>query len=571
MKISLYLSVLLLAAACNTRDTNATGGTNTETQYITRTDTLYMERNQSISPANSYSDLFLDSVSVGQFMSKENISGGDEQALKSFYNYRNNQYAWFTSQGFTEQARGFWNLQDKLGTKASKSLRDQMDTLLNNDSLRVSRYDTAVLQTELALTKAYLDFYAANRQDTHFAGIPAENAIPVMKMNTMALADSLLRQPGDSMSNTSNPQDQYGRLKQQLRMYVNMARSGNGQPLPANVKKLKKGSNSADVKALKIRLQQTGVLAPNDTSSVYNDSLANAIKMFQQQNGMKATGTITDSLVRFMNVPSEERIQKIIVNLYRAQWMPVRQEANYIAVNIPEFMLKVYENNAPIFEIPVAVGKEGTSTTMFNGNLNQVVFSPYWNIPVSIVKYELLPKMKANPKYLDSRNMEIVGNKDAEVPRIRQKPGKGNALGRVKFLFPNRYDIYFHDTYNEEVFKKENRAVSHGCIRLQDPEKLANYLLKDDKSWTPEKIHTAMQGDKEQYVKVSPPVPVWITYYTAWVNDNGQMEYRPDLYGHDSETAQMLFDNRNLSATNYSVDSLNKKTTDTSKKVLKKP
>ncbi|MEO6584617.1 MAG: L,D-transpeptidase family protein [Ferruginibacter sp.] len=229
------------------------------------------------------------------------------------------------------------------------------------------------------------------------------------------------------------------------------------------------------------------------------------------------------------------------MNIQRAQWMPASTEANYISVNIPDYMLNVYENNAKVFEIPVAVGKEGTSTTMFTGDLNQIVFSPYWNIPKSIVKNELLPKIKTNPNYLKSRNMEVVGKNDS-LPTIRQLPGKDNALGKVKFLFPNRYDIYFHDTYAKGVFDKQVRAVSHGCIRLADAEKLANYLLRNNNAWTPEKINAAMNSDKEQYVKLSPSMPVIITYYTTWVDETGGLNFRNDLYDNDSKLAQMMFE-----------------------------
>lgn len=321
---------------------------------------------------------------------------------------------------------------------------------------------------------------------------------------------------------------------------MQMAKGDSSPAINIKANQFKKGSSSAAVTVLKKKLIRSGDLPAGDTSSMYNDSLAMAVQRYQTKNGMVATGKITDTLIRDMNVPAKQRLQQLIINLYRAQWMPVNRETNYVAVNIPDFLLTVYENNQPVFDIPVAVGKEGTGTTIFTGDMNQVVFSPYWNIPASIVRNEILPKMKANPKYLESRNMERMGGPDS-LPVIRQKPGKENALGRVKFLFPNRYDIYLHDTNNKEIFNKSVRAVSHGCIRLQEPEKLANYILRNDKSWTPEKIHAAMEGSKEQYVEVSPAVPVWITYYTAWVDDNGLMHYRDDIYKHDAEAGRMLF------------------------------
>jgi murein L,D-transpeptidase YcbB/YkuD len=207
--------------------------------------------------------------------------------------------------------------------------------------------------------------------------------------------------------------------------------------------------------------------------------------------------------------------------------------------------------------MPVVVGKEGTHTMMFSGVLNQVVFSPYWNIPESIVRNEKLPKIKSDPGYLKSKNMEITG-KNKDLPVIRQLPGKDNALGRVKFLFPNRYDIYFHDTYAKEIFKKDVRAVSHGCIRLLDAEKMAGYLLRNDKNWTPAKIHDAMNSGKEQFVKISPGMPVVITYLTAWVDETGHLNFRNDVYNNDKQVSQMMFGDYIMPGTINVQDTLKK-------------
>ena len=542
MRITNYLAAAIFLFSCNTKDsssTNALGTTNTDTRYETRADTVYVVRNADITPANAYSDLFLDPVVMSQFMSSNNLSGDEAGRYKSFYNYRNMQFAWFTSQGFTEQAKGFWNLQDKLGSKADKALRNRMDTLLNNDSLIVSRFDTSIQQTELGLTKAYLEFYRSNSQKTNFANVSPEMAIPVRKFNTLALADTILSRRFDSSMAQSS--SQYLLLKQKLQQYRSMATDTSWSVIKGSAKQMKKGTSSVDVAVLKKRLQLLTGSNINDTSSVFNDSLTTAIKNFQVANRMRPTGLITDSVLRLINVPAEKRIQQIIINLTRAQWMPATSDSSYISVNIPDYILSVYENKTKVFDMPVAVGKEGTNTTMFTGDLNQVVFSPYWNIPVSIVKNEILPKMRADKNYLKSRNMEQVGKNDS-LPTIRQLPGKDNSLGKVKFLFPNRYDIYFHDTNAKDVFKQKNRAVSHGCIRLSDPEKMANYLLRNDDAWTPEKVNAAMNANKEQYVKLKRAMPVVITYYTAWVDEAGSLQFRDDLYGIDAKVGQMMFE-----------------------------
>jgi murein L,D-transpeptidase YcbB/YkuD len=230
----------------------------------------------------------------------------------------------------------------------------------------------------------------------------------------------------------------------------------------------------------------------------------------------------------------------------RMQWMINEPKGQMIVVNIPEFILHVKNGKQKVFDMNVVVGKEGHNTMMFTGNLNQVVFSPYWNLPSSIVEKEIVPSINRNANYLAENNMEIVSN-DGPLPVIRQLPGPKNSLGKVKFLFPNSFDIYFHDTPSKSLFNKDKRAYSHGCIRLSDPVKMANYLLQNDNQWTPEKIDEAMNSGTEKYVKLKNAVPVLITYYTAWVDDNGLLHFAEDIYGHDKKVMAKMFNNRDAS------------------------
>ena len=177
---------------------------------------------------------------------------------------------------------------------------------------------------------------------------------------------------------------------------------------------------------------------------------------------------------------------------------------------------------------------------MFTGKLSTVVFSPYWNVPPSIVKKEILPAMARNPDYLGKENMEITGN-EGGLPVIRQLPGGKNSLGRVKFLFPNSFNIYFHDTPAKSLFSRDRRAYSHGCIRLSDHIKMAEYLLRDNSEWPLERILEAMNSGNEKFVKVKDPVPVFITYYTAWVDEYGLLNFRDDIYKRDAVIAQKMF------------------------------
>lgn len=183
----------------------------------------------------------------------------------------------------------------------------------------------------------------------------------------------------------------------------------------------------------------------------------------------------------------------------------------------------------------IVVGKISHQTEIFSDTLENIVFSPYWNIPASIVKNEILPQLNKNSSYLKNNNMEITGNLNG-LPIIRQKPGPDNSLGAVKFLFPNQHNIYFHDTPAKSLFERKSRAFSHGCIRLSQPFELAKYLLKDQPEWTDSEITKAMRSGKEKWVRLVKQVPVSIIYYTAWVDREGLINFRDDIYGRDEQS-----------------------------------
>jgi murein L,D-transpeptidase YcbB/YkuD len=521
------------------------GSEKDSTEHSAKGPVAMMQRDESITAANAYSDLFLDSAAINNYIQKQNLDGNKAQMMRNFYAVRNNQYAWFTSNGMTEQARGFWSLnsskKDSASGKDENKLKPAMDSLMQQDSVRISNTDSSYVQTELAMTDRLIDFASSNN-----GSITTDNIyylVPRKKISAIEWAEALLNKTQDTTVHrdtsayASNPQ--YNMMKQQLQVYYNAAKNGGWQPL-ASANGLKKGSKSPAVVALKQRLQATNDYPAGDTTNVYNDSLANAVKAAQRTYGLKETGMVNDSLVTALNVPAEQRLQQIIINMNRALWeMPVT-DSNRIEVNIPAQMLYAYNDSGKVLEMPVIVGEEGTNTMAFSGRISQVVFNPTWNVPESIVKNEIMPAMKKDPGYLKKHNMEITGQHDS-VPEIKQLPGKENSLGHAKFLFPNSYDIYLHDTPNKSLFKQSDRRLSHGCIRVADAAKLAQYVLQNQSEWTPEKIRQAMTGNQEQKVAVNNPKPVHITYLTAWVDPSGKMNFRNDVYNHDSNAMAMMF------------------------------
>lgn len=322
-------------------------------------------------------------------------------------------------------------------------------------------------------------------------------------------------------------------LQRELQRYNDIERKGGWQKIIVTKKDFRKGESATTVQQLKKRLAAFGDYTANDTSTHFSTALEATVKKVQLQFGLTPTGIVDAALLKALNVPVENRRQQLEINLARLQTSTVKQVERMIVVNVPEYKLHVYENGGHLFDMNVVVGAKATPTVTFDDELTHIVFSPYWNVPTSIVKNELLPKMKKNRQYLSANGYELTGT-EGGLPAIRQKPGKGNALGQVKFLFPNPHDIYFHDTPFKSHFSNSNRAKSHGCIRLSDPKQLAAYLLKDAADWTPSKIEGAMQSSKEQWVKLILPVTVSIVYYKAWIDKKGALHFRDDVYGLDN-------------------------------------
>jgi L,D-transpeptidase YcbB len=542
-QVFVYAALIICGffVACNAQNNPAGSNDNDDKEQK-----KISKRDLSITPANAYNDLFLDSMAVEKFISQKSIPDSLSRRIRSFYNTRNYQFAWFSSNGLTEQAKGFWNLHDYHTTYNhdttlhDKTLARKMDDLISEENPHFSANDKSTILTELTLTEHFIQYMLNAYEDGYVKRKEMERFIPRKKEDPMYLADSLLTKKHKDNRYFEDVNERYKALKGELAKYYNIAKSGGWPVISSPAKSLKKGTSSSYVSLIKKRLVITGDMPAGDTSQVFDDTLVMGIKNFQQRFGLTADGKLTDGLLKDMNVPVQQRLQQILLNMERMRWMPNDEKGNIIMVNIPEFVLHVYEGQQKVFDMNVVVGKEGHNTTMFNGDLNQIVFSPYWNVPPSIVKKEILPKLANNPGYLESQNMEQIGTEDG-LPKIRQRPGVKNSLGRVKFLFPNSFNIYFHDTNAKSLFSQDKRAYSHGCIRLQEPEKMAQYLLRNQPEWTPERIEEAMDSGSEKYVKLKNPVPVVITYYTAWVDERGQLNFRDDIYTHDRDLAAKMF------------------------------
>ncbi len=502
---------------------------------------VHVPRDSSITSQNAASDLFLDSTTMEKFLNVEVKTDTLRQRIRNFYNNRNYAFAWFNKDGLTVQAEGFWNIHDNyLNASRDSSFYDRqlhgtMEGLFSADSLIEMDKDSLNL-TELRLTKHFFEYVRAvygPKADPE----EMEWHIPTRKLNASVLLDSLLEGKNRDWRPLNS---QFYSLRNIVLRYRQIQNDGGWSAIEIPSEKITIGTSNGIITKIKKRLSVSNNYAANDTSVVFNDSLLAAINIAQQQYGLPRSTDIDAALIKALNVPVEQRIKQMLLNMERMKWLP-EQPMDFIMVNIPSYRLRVFENGKVVLAMDVVVGKAANRTVIFSDSLKYVVFSPYWNVPRSIVRNETYPAMKRSSSYLGRNNMEVTGYSNG-LPIVRQKPGPGNALGQVKFIFPNSYNIYFHDTPSKSLFSRNARAFSHGCIRLHQPFELARYLLRNDESWTDAAIKKAMNASKEKWVTLKKPLPVFITYFTSWVDSQGIVQFRDDVYGHDKKLERHLFE-----------------------------
>ncbi len=356
------------------------------------------------------------------------------------------------------------------------------------------------------------------------------------------------------MQRLEPPQPEYQELRKALVRYRGIAAKGGWPVLPPNTR-LKPGEQSQVVPLLRQRLAIEGDLDPaheKNPSVAFDNDVVQALRRFEERHRIKPDGILDAQTVQAINVPVEQRIRAIELNMERWRWLPDTLPAQYLIVNIPDFRLEAIEHGKSVIDMRVVVGEPDNKTPIFADEMTHVVFSPYWNVPTGIAQEETIPRAARDPDFLARNNMEVVGptgevleadSVDWSNPRgvrIRQRPGSGNALGGVKFMFPNNFDVYLHDTNATKLFDRLERALSHGCVRVEEPHRLAQYVLRDLPEWTPEAIDEAMKSGQEKHVKLKTRIPVYIVYKTAWVHDGG-VRFLKDLYGYDAEQAAKLW------------------------------
>ncbi|MGZ8473248.1 MAG: L,D-transpeptidase family protein [Candidatus Deferrimicrobiaceae bacterium] len=360
------------------------------------------------------------------------------------------------------------------------------------------------------------------------------------------------------------PYPGYRRTIQALQTYLELARRDDGEQLPAVKKAIVPGDTYPGVPRLARLLRLVGDL-PADANvpadqSIYASALVDAVKNFQRRLGRDPNGRLDAQTLADLNVPLSRRVRQMQLTLERWRWLPAAYQEAPIVANIPEFRLRAYDKDFKIgVTMKIVVGKTygHHNTPVFTDTMQYVVFRPYWEVPPSITRAEMIPHIVRDPDYLANKGFEVVDSKRNVVSTgkvtpevlgqiragklfVRQEPGPKNALGLVKFVFPNSYNVYMHDTPSTEFFAKARRDFSHGCIRLEKPADLAAWVLRDNPGWTPDRIRAAMNGTVTQQVNLAHPIPVFIVYATVVVLEDGVVHFYDDIYGHDTALEKAL-------------------------------
>ena len=266
--------------------------------------------------------------------------------------------------------------------------------------------------------------------------------------------------------------------------------------------------------------------------------LESGLRAFQLRHGLEPTAKLDKATKAALKVPLAARVRALELNLERWRWLPPSLGDRHLRVNIPAFGLQVVEGGHPVLAMKVVVGKTASQTPVMSDTMTTLVLNPYWNVPESIANDEIWPAQDKDPSYLQRHNMELV-TQDG-VTRIRQRPGTGNALGDYKFVFPNNLNIYLHDTPADKLFERAERDFSHGCVRIERPAELADYVLRGNAEWPPERVAETLAAGREVHVPLSEPLPVYIVYFTAWVDEERRVHFRDDVYGQDEKLAAAL-------------------------------
>jgi murein L,D-transpeptidase YcbB/YkuD len=465
------------------------------------------------------------------------------EAVQAFYAARGDQPVWTSGAALTPAGQ---RLKDTLAGVA-------------DEGLDPSRYDTEEAHDpaslEIGLT-AGLARYAA---DVANGRVDARRVSVLWRLRPRSsdvlaiLQQAAERGPEAALEVVRPVHPQYVALRDALRHYAGLAATEDGVPVLPAALTLRPGARGPQVRALRARLAFWGDLDPAAAAGdAFDATTVAAVKRFQERHGLAARGVVGPDTVAALNTPVRDRVRQIALNLERWRWQERTPAGRTVLVNVPAFELHAYDDGREALSMRVITGRPETQTPVFAQAMTSVVLSPYWNVPTNIMLDETMPAVRRDRGYLRRQNLEVLrGDQVVDPARVdwksdvrniafRQRPGAGNSLGLVKFQLPNPFNVYLHDTPNDALFLRPQRAFSHGCVRLEKPEALARWVLADVPGWAPPRIAAAMRSGRENLVALPAPIPVSIAYFTVWVDADGAVRFLPDVYRHDAAQAPLL-------------------------------
>ncbi len=514
--------------------------------------------------------LLESTIAEGKLLDLDRPDFGDLNAeVKEFYASLDDSLAWIFGSKPTRQARAMIRLLETADDKGLNPVdydgRMWKDRLVRLDQSSVAE-EADLIRFDVALTVATMRYISdlyfgrVNPRLLHF-----ELDLHERKIDLSEFLKGLLESREDvasSMQEVEPPFPAYRRTLLALRKYRDLAREDDKQPLPSGVKTIQPGDSYAGVPRLYRLLRLVGDLplgAAAPSSLVYDRALVEAVKRFQERHGIESTGLVNEETLKALNTPIARRVTQLVLALERWRWAPHEFVSPPVVVNIPEFRLRADDEKYHwVLSTKVVVGKAYLhQTPVFASEIRSIIFRPYWNVPLGIQREEFIPMIEKNPAYLAENSYDIMDSDGQVVDEdpsseevrdklrsgqlgIRQRPGPDNALGLVKFDFPNQFDVYLHGTPATELFSKPRRDFSHGCIRVEDPVSLAQWVLRDRPDWAAENIRNAMYGEATVHVAVLKPIPVLIVYGTAVVMEDGEVRFFDDIYGHDAALERAL-------------------------------
>lgn len=518
--------------------------------------TALLDTNTTSASANKYQD---NLVSV---LNNSGLALINE--VNQLYQLRDYNLIWSNGQEYNQNAHELYEVirnADEFGLSPKDYDAEMIAYLLEStidDSSIVSKSD-------ITFTHAYVKLasHIESGKFINFNSITEDQYPLIETLNDAVNSHSVTIALENLQLSTTN----YAKIVSVLKKYRSLYIDDNFDSISLDSKSLTIGDQSIEIIKLRKRLHDLGDYSSNDLndenldlhSNVLDESLVEAISKFQIRHGLKADGALGKKTVNELNKPIAYRIRQLELNLERARQLPELKQGRHLVVNIPDYSLYLVNDGVKVYESRVVVGKTKHKTPVLTSELTQLVLNPYWNIPKSISNNEILPKLLSDPNYLYRNNMKVLGtiNNQTQVInpetidwtnidfynaslRIRQDPGAMNSLGKIKFIFPNNYNVYLHDTPARSLFARNQRALSHGCVRLEDPIGLAKILLSTT-NHTSNDIDNLIQRNKRKSLKLEQPIPIHITYMTAWVNEQGIVNFRPDIYKRDSQIADNLY------------------------------